>query len=154
MPKKRTLPGLDFPDIRFVRVEEQFSSAEAAFQHWVADCMKSTAPTDQPPGGTMPDETNDVYNLYDLALTDRHSQPGDIEAIRVRARSGLDARMCAARHAGREGREAWMDHSRSTCESYGPAHVQWAGVVSIRAHGAEGETVLANHRISSKATSL
>jgi len=86
----------------------------------------------------------DVYNLYDLTNF-APSRPGDIEFIRVRSRSPQDARLVAARHAGREGREVWTDPDLSKCLTYGPALVQWSGVVTLRAHGAYVEGSRVDH---------
>ena len=97
-------------------------------------------------GGAMPEETEDIWNLYDLTLKSE-GRPGDIVYVRVRSRSVVNARSMAATVAGREGRDAWHDPARAKCCDFGRAHVQWGGVVTLRAYGAIEEEIVANHTI-------
>ena len=82
--------------------------------------------------------TEDVYNLYDLGLT-ADSGPGMIFFVRVRSRTEKGARSLASQVAGREGRDAWKDPEHTTCRNWGPAAIQWAGVVTLSANGLQAE---------------
>lgn len=95
-------------------------------------------------GGPVSD---DVYILFDLFPHDTDSAPGDVVFVRVRSRTEEGARALAASVAGREGRDAWMDPDKTKIRSYGPAVVQWAGLVTVHAHGAVHEDVLVKHKI-------
>lgn len=79
-------------------------------------------------------KSDEVYRVYDL-IRIKSSSPGEVEAIRVRARDEGAARLCAGAHRGEESSEEWTNPERSHVFERGTAVTQRHGIIMLWAHG-------------------